>query len=97
MGEPQDAGDRPPLAGAIPLDGGGDAPLSKIQMPWPVPDWSAYLRGEAEEDVAAIRLRTRTGRPWGSVSFIKQFESQLGRILRPRKPGPKPRKTRRKT
>ena len=75
----------------------GDALLSKIQMPWPVPDWSGYLRDESEEDVAAIRGRTRTGRPCGSDSFVKQLEPLLGRILRPRKRGPKPKEKREKT
>ncbi len=75
---------------------GGDALLSEIHMPWPVPEWSAYLRDEAEDEAAeavtAIRERTRTGRPCGSASFVKQLESLLGRVLRPRKRGPKPKK-----
>ena len=67
-----------------------DPLLSPIQMPWPVPDWSAYLRDEDEADTAAIRRQTRTGRPWGPDGFIKTLELSLGRILHPRKRGRKP-------
>jgi len=67
-----------------------DPLLSPIEMPWPVPDWSAYLRDEDEAETTAIRRQTCTGRPWGGDGFIKTLESSLGRILHPRKRGPKP-------
>jgi putative transposase len=73
-----------------------DPLLSKIEMPWPVADWSAYLRDEDEAERDAIRQQTRTGRPCGSTGFIERLESALGRILRPRKRGPKPKKKRAK-
>ena len=73
-----------------------DAILSQVEMPWPVPDWSAYLRDEDEAAVEAIRRQTRTGRPCGSTGFVEHLESLLGRVLRPRKRGPKPKKKRRK-
>ena len=59
-------------------------------MPWPVADWSAYLRSEDDGAVAAIRRQTMTGRPCGSRPFVEHLESALGRRLRPRKRGPKP-------
>ncbi|MHC4715825.1 MAG: hypothetical protein ACYS5V_02545 [Planctomycetota bacterium] len=71
--------------------------LSPIEMPWPVDDWSAYLRQEDEEEVAALRLRTRTGRPSGPVEFVRRLEKKLRRPLLPRKRGPKPRHTNRRT
>jgi len=67
-----------------------DALLSPLEMPWPVPDWSAYLRDEDESQVVRIRRQTATGRPCGSPTFVQRLESTLGRILRPRKRGPKP-------
>ena len=73
-----------------------DPLLSPIQMPWPVPDWSAYLRDEDEAETTAIRRQTCTGRPWGGDGFIKSLESSLGRILHPRKRGPKPKPKRKK-
>jgi len=67
-----------------------DPVLSPVEMPWPVPDWSAYLRDEDDEAVAVIRRQTRTGRPCGSAPFIQHLECLLGRVLHPRKRGPKP-------
>jgi putative transposase len=43
-----------------------DPLLSPVQMPWPVPDGSAYLAEEEDADVATIRRQTATGRPCGS-------------------------------
>lgn len=42
---------------------------------------------------ALVRLRAAesTGRPLGADEFIEQLERRLGRALRPRKPGRKPR------
>ena len=46
-----------------------------------------------DEIAEAERLRrcTRTGRPCGDARFVDTLESTLGRILSPRKRGPKPR------
>jgi len=73
-----------------------DPLLSKIRMPWPVPDWRAYLRDESAEEIKAIRMQTRTGRPCGSAGFVEHLESLLGRVLRPRKRGRKPKRKRQK-
>ena len=70
-----------------------DGLLRPVQMPWPVPDWPAYLREEDDGVVAAIRRQTTTGRPCGSRLFVEHLESALGRLLRPRKRGPKPKKS----
>ena len=67
-----------------------DELLSPIEMPWPVPDWAAYLRDETAEQLAELRLRTRTGRPCGTPAFLAGLEKRLNRLLRPRKRGPKP-------
>ncbi|HUT75654.1 MAG TPA: transposase [Armatimonadota bacterium] len=57
-------------------------------------DWAEFLsQGTSEADLTQVRRKTRTGRPLGESGFIEQLESQLGRQLRCRKPGPKgPRK-----
>jgi putative transposase len=69
-----------------------DGVLSKEFPPAGViPDWAAWLHeGEDDESVEQIRQYTRTGRPCGSTSFISQLENLLDRVLRPRKPGRKP-------
>ena len=69
-----------------------DPLLSPVRMPWPVPDWPAYLAEEEDADVATIRRQTTTGRPCGSRPFIERLESALSRCLTPKKPGRKPKK-----
>lgn len=43
---------------------------------------------DAEE---ALRLHTRTGRPLGADGFVEQVEMRVGRVVRAKKRGPKPR------
>ena len=60
-------------------------------FPGPIGDWEAWLRiGLSEDDTAAIRLNTTTGRPSGSEEFVRSFEDQLSRRLRPKRRGPDP-------
>ncbi len=54
------------------------------------PNWSGYLeQGDSENKFERIRKHTRTGRPLGSISFIETLEAMTGKMLKPRKPGPK--------
>jgi putative transposase len=56
--------------------------------------WRKELgEGLMEEEVARIRLRTQTGRPLGSDSFLSKLETLLGRRVRPLPVG-RPRKSR---
>lgn len=53
-------------------------------------DWEAYLTQEEDGIVGeTIEQHLRTGRPLGRVNFIERLEKQLGRSLKPNKPGPK--------
>ncbi len=55
--------------------------------------WRKELaEGLTDEEVARIRLRTHTGRPLGSDSFLSKLETVLGRRVRPLPVG-RPRKT----
>ena len=57
-----------------------------------MPDWASYLADDESDRFAdQFHRHTRTGRPVGSEEFIKGVEARLGRVLRPRKPGPKAR------
>ena len=57
-----------------------------------VGDWREYLAiGTDSTDSDLLRRHIRTGRPLGSPSFIETLEANAGRILAPRKRGPKPR------
>lgn len=49
--------------------------------------YAAFVRTEDAESDNAIRRATRTGRPFGSESFIDMLELRLNQSLKPRKPG----------
>jgi putative transposase len=51
-------------------------------------DRRAFLTQE-EDHVPLFRKHARTGRPLGSDAFVERLEQLTGRILRPRKRGPK--------
>ena len=54
----------------------------------PTLNWSAWLASEeAKDELESLREKTKTGRPWGSETFIDQLESKLGRPLKPQKGG----------
>jgi putative transposase len=57
---------------------------------WNVLDWRGFLAaGECCQTVGAIRRNTHTGRPLGSVEFVREVEGKTKRLLTPQKPGPK--------
>ena len=56
-----------------------------------VADWREYLSTEpGSTDTEILRRHMRTGRPLGSPDFLESLEAKVGRILVPRKRGPKP-------
>lgn len=58
-----------------------------------IPDWAAFLAADEEsEKVQAILRHSSTGRPLGSDAFLKRAERVVGRPLRRKKPGPKPKR-----
>lgn len=57
---------------------------------WSVEAWAAVLE-EGDEEAAAIRLATYSGRPYGGADFVRGLEQELGRTLERRKGG-RPRK-----
>jgi putative transposase len=54
--------------------------------------WKRYLEEglDSSGEVERIRSATRTGRPLGTENFVARLEALTGRVLRPRKRGPKP-------
>ncbi len=55
-----------------------------------IPDWQAYLDDlPASWQQDALRQSTGTGRPLGSVDFVRGLERQLDRKLQPKPPGRK--------
>jgi putative transposase len=65
------------------------------KSPWLKPsqreEYRRYLdeRGKREE-ADRIRQTVQTGRPFGSPDFIDRLERKLGRLLRPKRRGPRP-------
>jgi len=59
---------------------------------WSAQSWREYLAsGERQEEVAAIRECTHTGRPLGTAEFLQSLEEATRRRLAPQKGG-RPRK-----
>jgi len=57
-----------------------------------VKNWREFLKSEVDDAaMESLRRHGRTGRPLGSLEFLLEIESQLGRRLRRQKPGPRPR------
>ena len=64
------------------------APLLEI-----VGDWRVFLsQPAADETGRKLRHHERTGRPLGDENFLTNLEGLLNRVLKPRKPGRKPKK-----
>jgi putative transposase len=56
-----------------------------------VGQWAPFLsEGAPAEDLDSLRRHERTGRPLGTDAFVDDLERALGRVLRPRSPGPAP-------
>jgi putative transposase len=57
-----------------------------------VGDWAAYLQGPSDTAaVETLRKNMKTGKPCGSLEFVRQLEALLGRKLE-RRPRGRPRK-----
>jgi putative transposase len=56
-----------------------------------VKDWREYLMEPLEVEQEELwRRHERTGRPLGEAAFLDRIEDLLGQVVRPAKPGPKP-------
>ncbi len=70
---------------------GKDDPLVKVApLLTMIADWRAFLDSAMPEgELRDIRRHSRTGRPLGDDTFLARLEGMVGRMLRPKKPGPK--------
>ncbi len=58
-----------------------------------IEDWKEFLRlTTAEQDIKMLQQHERTGRPLGSDGFLTRLEKSIGRLLKPKRPGRKPKK-----
>ena len=64
-------------------------------FPEDVPDWREWLDDLLDPlSVDKFSRNLRTGRPTGSVEYLKELEQQLGRQILPRRRGPRPKELR---
>ena len=62
--------------------------LGQWQARWDTSNWRQYLREkDCEEETAAIRQCTHTGRPLGTTEFVRAMETATQRCLTPLKRG----------
>lgn len=62
--------------------------LSAWNRRWSKESWKGYLAtGETQEEIAAIRQSTHSGRPLGAESFVRSLEDATQRRLSPQKGG----------
>lgn len=84
------AGEYPWSSARAHLAGVDDVLVKASPLHAGIDDWSAFLALDVDEELMArMRMHERTGRPLGAASFITAVETQTGRTLRPKKPGPK--------
>jgi len=58
-----------------------------------IDDWKEFLGlTTSEQDIKMLQLHERTGRPLGNDGFLTRIENAIGRILKPKRPGRKPKK-----
>ncbi len=54
-----------------------------------VAGWRSIMKLTPSDEVDLLHLLERIGRPLGEGEFIDKLEMKLGRMLRPKKTGPK--------
>jgi putative transposase len=80
--------DWPWSSAAAHLSGKDDGLVTVKPLLEMVPVWMTFLTQQTSGS-EAFEKHERTGRPLGSLRFIKKCESVLGKALLPQKPGPK--------
>ena len=84
------AGDYPWSSARAHLDRADDVLVKVAPLLKRMPDWAAFLNsGPSVAELTNMRQHERTGRPLGAGNFLEKLETQLGRVLRRIKPGPK--------
>ena len=55
-------------------------------------DWESFLTLAGKAELALLKKHEHSGRPLGEVAFVEHLQQEMGRLLRPAKRGPKPKK-----
>lgn len=86
-----DAAEWPWSSARAHLSGRDDRLVQVAPMLAMIHDWRAFLDSAIpEQQMQSLRDHGRTGRPLGDATFVERLEQIVGRILRPRKPGRRP-------
>ena len=72
------------------LTGANDPLVKGSPLPKMVGNWREFLTLTDEEELNLLKRHERSGRPLGGAAFVHRVETELARILRPQKRGPKP-------
>lgn len=87
------AGDWPWSSARAHLEGRDDELVRARPLLDMIGDWAAFLGADVSQpEMDALRRHARTGRPFGDEAFVERLEATLGRSLRPRKRGRKPKR-----
>jgi len=73
------------------FDGASDSLVGPSPITEEIWDWKSFISIEDDEEtLKLIRKNTKTGRPVGAEAFVDEMEKLTNRILKLKKPGPKP-------
>jgi putative transposase len=73
------------------LSGRNDCLVKVAPLLAMIADWRAFLDSAVPEaELDSLRRHGPTGRPLGDETFLGRLEERLGRALKPKKRGPKP-------
>ena len=87
------AGDWPWSSARAHLSGRDDQLVKVAPLLAMIADWNAFLDSALpEEELRDIRGHNRTGRPLGDETFLEHLEQIVGRVVKPQKRGPKPKR-----
>ena len=67
----------------------------KLHYVMMIDDWKEFLRlTTSEQDIKMLQHVERTGRPLGNDGLLTGLEKSIGKLLKPERPGRKPKKNR---
>lgn len=72
------------------VSGSADPVLTPNVLTERIPDWPVFLAAPEDDVGTALARHASTGRPLGGEPFVTQLERRTGRVLRRRRPGPRP-------
>lgn len=75
------------------IEGKNDILASPSPLQAIIPDWEKYLCLSSDGELQILKRHENSGRPLGSDTFVGEIEQARGRTLKPKRPGPKKKKS----